>query len=86
MQENSDFFAIFSLEDARVASYSLEMRGEETAIYASLHKWQGIIYKLIILLRVSVVFQKMAVLLQRACHHLLWDKHTLIFCNHGRTK
>ena len=27
MQENSDFFAIFSLEDARVASYSLEVRG-----------------------------------------------------------
>ena len=30
VQENSDFFfAIFSLEDARGASYSLEMRGEE---------------------------------------------------------
>ena len=29
MQENSDFFAIFSLEDARVASYSLEIRGKE---------------------------------------------------------
>ena len=30
VQENSDFFfAIFSLEDARGASYSLEMRGKE---------------------------------------------------------
>ena len=28
MQENGEFFAIFSLEDARVASYSLEVRGK----------------------------------------------------------
>ena len=32
MQENGDFFAIFSLEDARVASYSLEFRGEDCVL------------------------------------------------------
>ena len=34
------------------------------------HKWQGIIYKLIILLRVGAVFQKMAVLLHASVDNL----------------
>ena len=32
MQENGDFFAIFSLEDARVASYSLRAPHNATSI------------------------------------------------------
>ena len=32
MQENSDFFAIFSLEDARVASYSLRAPHNATSV------------------------------------------------------
>ena len=32
MQENGDFFAIFSLEDARVASYSLRAPHNATSV------------------------------------------------------
>ena len=46
MQKNSDFFfAIFSLEDARGASYSLEMRSEEypNIIWENKHKKERVL-------------------------------------------
>ena len=44
MQENGEFFAIFSLEDARVASYSLRAPHNATSVIGDPAGVRGMVY------------------------------------------